>query len=83
MDRSVHDAIYYIQTNENIHLSEKSRKAIEEVHYGALRTKDAFLMNFELEKIKYFNELKLWAKRSNDTNILSLIETLENGGSIR
>jgi hypothetical protein len=73
-------AKYYIETNHGIALSPESIQAIE---YVEKATKDLIYEATDYEKVKYFNELRLWAVRNGKDEILELIERLKQGESIR
>jgi hypothetical protein len=76
----VQKAKYYIETNHSIALTPESIQAIE---YVEKKTRDLIYEATDYEKVKYFNELRLWAVRNGDDEMLHLIEVLKQGGSIR
>jgi hypothetical protein len=68
--------IYFIQTNESIHLSEKSRHDID------CQVKEAAQEN----STRKWNELRLKLKRDKAPGyeyVLLLMDLLDNGGSVR
>lgn len=87
--------IHHVQTNESIHLSDKSRWDIEGHVMGAIREEtDAARrerdwwknMYLDTKKVNFplkWNELRLWLKRNRRYDVLEVIEKLNKGESIR